>query len=290
MNATPASEAPASPSIQSGHRPLPHQTMLDAVLARIEDLQSLVADEIDQYQQARCTDLEPAATDILLSVVIPVYNEQTTIARVISRVAALPIPKEIIVIDDCSSDRTRQVLKQLADVDGIRIILHEQNQGKGAALRTGFSHAAGDIIVIQDADLEYDPCEIPGLLGPIIRDEAEIVYGSRFIGEQRQSKTWIHAFGNGLLTGLSNLFSGLRLTDMETCYKAFRREVLDCIEVTQNRFGIEPELTAKLARLGYRFAEVPISYNPRGYAEGKKIGVRDLFKAFYCIGRYGVSD
>ena len=264
--------------------------MLQQIIDRIDNVQSIVSEELDAYRGARNREMDQTEREMLLSVVIPVYNEEATIARVVSRVAALPLKKEIVIVDDCSTDGTRAVLEQLRGIPGIHIIFQEENQGKGAALRTGFEHTTGDIVVIQDADLEYDPLEIPGLLGPILRDEAEIVYGSRFIGETRQCKTWIHQFGNGMLTGMSNFFSGLKLTDMETCYKAFRRDVLDCLEVNQNRLGIEPELTAKLARRGYRFVEVPISYSPRSYAEGKKIGVRDLFKAFYCIGRYGVAD
>lgn len=268
----------------------PDCEMLQQIIERIDNLQAIVSEELDAYRDVRNHDLESHMQDLLLSVVVPVYNEEATIARVVSRVAALPLRKEIVIVDDCSTDGTRELLARFQGIPGIQVVLHEENQGKGAALRTGFEHANGDIVVIQDADLEYDPLEIPGLLGPILRDEAEIVYGSRFIGDARQSKTWIHQFGNGMLTSMSNFFSGLKLTDMETCYKAFRRDVLGCLEVCQNRFGVEPELTAKLARRGYRFAEVPISYKPRSYAEGKKIGVRDLFKAFYCIGRYGVAD
>lgn len=264
--------------------------MLDDVLARIDRLDSVIMDELGSYRDVTCPEEIASGTDVVVSIVIPVYNEEATIARVIARVAALPLPKQIVVVDDCSTDGTGNVLERFRDVAGIHVIRHAVNQGKGAALRTGFEHVSGDIVVVQDADLEYDPSEIPGLLGPILRDEAEIVYGSRFLSETRQSKSWIHQFGNGLLTGLSNLFSGLQLTDMETCYKAFRRDVLECIAVDQDRFGIEPELTAKLARRGYRFAEVPISYQPRSWAEGKKIGIRDLFKAFWCIGRYGVAD
>ncbi len=264
--------------------------MWQQVLSRIDDVQAIIAGELSAYRDARNEDLMAAEPPLLLSVIIPVYNERNTIARVVSRVAALPLEKEIVIVDDCSTDGTIDVLKRLQDVPGIHVVFQPENQGKGAALRTGFEHAVGDIVVIQDADLEYDPREIPGLLGPILRGEAEIVYGSRFIGDERQDESWVHRFGNGLLTRLSNLFSGLKLTDMETCYKAFRGDVLGCLQVAQNRFGIEPELTAKLARRGYRFAEVPISYNPRGYADGKKIGVKDLFKAFYCIGRYGIAD
>ena len=269
--------------------------MVDQILNRIDGLNELLDHELGIYRGAHlCGSLaQNASTESgrpMLSVVIPVYNEIDTIARVVSRVAALPIDKEIVIVDDCSTDGTIDVLEKLKGIPGIRLILHEQNQGKGAALRTAFQHAQGEIVVIQDADLEYDPREIPGLIEPILRGEAEIVYGSRFIGQVQQDKSWVHRFGNGLLTTASNLFSGLKLTDMETCYKAFRRDALKCIEVDQNRFGIEPELTAKLARRGYRFSEVPISYSPRTYAEGKKIGIRDLFKAVYCIGRYGVAD
>ncbi|MEM7453691.1 MAG: glycosyltransferase family 2 protein [Planctomycetota bacterium] len=225
-----------------------------------------------------------------VSIVIPVYNEENTVARVISRVAALPLNTEIIIVDDCSTDRTREILAGLEQVPGVKIVLQEKNAGKGAALRTGFEHASGDYVVVQDADLEYDPVDIPKLLVPLIKNEADIVYGSRFIGEEVQDESWIHRMGNAVLTGASNLFSGLSLTDMETCYKAFNREVLRDLKIEQNRFGIEPEITAKLARRGYTFVEVPISYNSRTYAEGKKIGVKDLFNAIYCIGRYGISD
>lgn len=265
-------------------------SLLRDILERVEQLQGVVASELDAY--AAAGPCNPKASDqaTLVSVVIPVFNEEATIGRVVSRVAALPFNKEIVIVDDCSTDGTRAILEQLINIPGIRVVLHEVNQGKGAALRTAFENASGNIVAIQDADLEYDPREIPALLQPILNHEADVVYGSRFIGEKRQTKTWIHEFGNGLLTSMSNWFSGLKLTDMETCYKVFRAEVLHGIRVHQNRFGIEPELTAKLARQGYRFTEVPITYHPRTWAEGKKIGFRDLFKAFYCIGRYGISD
>jgi glycosyltransferase involved in cell wall biosynthesis len=265
-------------------------SLLRDILERVEDLQGVIASELDIYASAGPSNPKSREEGTLVSVVIPVFNEEATIGRVVSRVAALPFNKEIVIVDDCSTDGTRAILDRLASIPGIRVVLHEVNQGKGAALRTAFQHATGNIVAIQDADLEYDPREIPALLEPILNREADIVYGSRFIGERRQTKTWIHEFGNGLLTSMSNWFSGLKLTDMETCYKVFRADVLRGIRVHQNRFGIEPELTAKLARQGYRFAELPITYRPRSWAEGKKIGFKDLFKAFYCIGRYGIAD
>ena len=249
-------------------------------------MQATVESELDAYRNATIQEENKVVTTII----IPVYNELPTIARVIGRVAALPIEKEILIVDDCSTDGTVEVLKKLRDVQGIKLILKDKNAGKGAALRTGFEHATGDIVVIQDADLEYDPQEIPGLLVPILRKEADVVYGSRFLGDVQHDKSWIHRTGNAVLTQLSNFFSGLKLTDMETCYKAFRRDALNTVEIQQNRFGVEPEITAKLARKGFHFVEVPISYRPRGYDEGKKIGIKDLFKALWCIGRYGLDD
>ncbi len=273
----------AQPPVGTGHD-------LDQVLDRLEGCVDLVTAELDCYRQAEFGSDASCRTDYLLSIVIPVYNEIRTVGRVISRVAALPLNTEIVLIDDCSTDGTREVLQTLQGLDGFRIILKEKNAGKGAALRTGFEHATGDFVVIQDADLEYDPRDIPQLIQPLLRGEADIVYGSRFIGEEQQDESLIHRLGNAVLTQASNLFSGLKLTDMETCYKAFSRQVIKDIDIDQDRFGIEPELTAKLARRGYRFTEVPISYQSRGYDEGKKIGVKDLFNAIYCIGRYGVSD
>jgi len=225
--------------------------------------------------------------DFKLSVVIPVYNEQATIYQVLGRVSALPFNKEIILVDDCSTDNTRQMLQDVEHVNGLRVIYQEVNQGKGAALRTGFAAATGDVIIVQDADLEYDPADIPAVVEPLINREADVVYGSRFLGDEHRDKSWIHRLGNGVLTQASNLTTGLSLTDMETCYKAFRRDVLQGIQIEQNRFGFEPEITAKLASRQARFVEVPISYQARTYQEGKKIGVKDLFNAFFCIGKYG---
>jgi len=263
---------------------------LDQMVARLEGCAEMVKDELATYQNADPGKDASPRTDYLLSVVIPVYNELNTIGRILTRVAALPLNLELVIIDDFSTDGTREVLQKLEGLPNVKVILKEKNAGKGAALRTGFEHATGDFIVVQDADLEYNPADIPQLIQPLLKGDADIVYGSRFIGEEQQDESWVHRAGNAVLTQASNLFSGLNLTDMETCYKAFNSEVLKDIKIQQNRFGIEPEITAKLARRGYTFVEVPISYDSRGYDEGKKIGIKDLINAIYCIGRYGLSD
>jgi glycosyltransferase involved in cell wall biosynthesis len=228
--------------------------------------------------------------DFKLSIAMPVYNEKQTIHEILRRVQAVPIRKEIIVVDDCSTDGTREVLQRMEGEPDLRVFYHEYNQGKGAALRTAFKYVSGDAVIIQDADLEYDPAEYPRLLQPIVDGRADVVFGSRFIGDVVRIHLFWHRVANGILTLLSNLFTNLNLTDMETCYKVFKREVLDSITIKQNRFGVEPELTAKVARRKFRIYEVPISYSGRGYAEGKKIGLKDAFKALYCIIRYGLAD
>jgi glycosyltransferase involved in cell wall biosynthesis len=229
-------------------------------------------------------------TALAVSVVIPVYNERDTIVEVIRRVQAVGIHQEIIVVDDFSLDGTREILLELERREkGIQVLLHGYNKGKGAALRTGFQQASGDVVLIQDADLEYNPNDLPRLLEPIERGEADVVYGSRFLENADQDPSRLHRFGNWLLTAASNVTTGQRLTDMETCYKVFRREVLDQIEIEQNRFGFEPEITAKVSRLGYRILELPISYNCRSYEEGKKIGLRDAANALWCIAKYGMG-
>ncbi len=225
-----------------------------------------------------------------LSIIIPCYNERHTIQSIVSAVRAAPVQsKEIIVVDDCSSDGTRDVLRQEIAPLVDKIIYHEVNQGKGAALRTGFREASGEVVVVQDADLEYDPQEYPLLLEPIEKNKADVVFGSRFMGGQPHRVVYFwHYLGNRFLTLLSNMFTNINLTDMETCYKMFRREVIQAIAIEENRFGFEPEITAKVARGGYRIYEVGISYYGRTYAEGKKIGWRDGFRAIYAILKYNL--
>lgn len=226
----------------------------------------------------------------LLSVVMPVFNEQATIAQVVTKVAAIPVSCQIIIVDDGSTDGTTEIIESISDVDGVEIVLQETNRGKGAALRAGFSKARGRFVVIQDADLEYHPRDIAVLIEPLLRDEADVIYGSRFLEQRQQGLGRLHRLGNRCLTVASNLSTGLKLTDMETCYKAMKIELLDGLEICQDRFGVEPELTAKLARRGARFMELPISYNVRSFGEGKKIRLRDLFNAIWCIARYGWKD
>ena len=235
----------------------------------------------------------PIPPGFKLSVVIPVYNELQWIREIVRRVQEVPIPKELILIDDYSTDGTRAILKEMEAVSNIRVIYHEKNQGKGAALRTGFKHATGDVVIVQDADLEYNPAEYPRLIQPIIENRADVVYGSRFIGDNHRVLYFWHYIANKGLTLLSNFFTNLNLTDMETCYKVFRREVLQGITLKSNRFGFEPEITAKVAKKknpSWRIYEIPISYSGRTYEEGKKIGLKDAFNALYCIVRFWLKD
>jgi glycosyltransferase involved in cell wall biosynthesis len=225
-----------------------------------------------------------------LSVAVPVYNERGTIHEILRRIRAVPIAKEIILVDDCSTDGTREILQSLEDEPDLKILFHDVNQGKGAALRTAFVHATGDVVIVQDADLEYNPSEYPRLLEPIIDGRADVVYGSRFIGQTARIHLFWHRVANGILTLVSNIFTNLNLTDMETCYKVFRREVIQSIPLKQNRFGFDPEVTAKIARRRCRIYEIPISYHGRDYSEGKKIGLKDAFEAFYCIIRFALAD
>jgi glycosyltransferase involved in cell wall biosynthesis len=225
-----------------------------------------------------------------LSIVIPCYNEAKTIRSLVERVRASPYPdKEIIIVDDCSRDGTRDVLRTQIEPMVDRIIYHESNQGKGAALRTGFAAATGEAVIVQDADLEYDPNEYPKLMKPILDGKADVVFGSRFMGgEAHRVHYFWHMVGNKFLTLLSNMFTNLNLTDMETCYKVFRRDVLLRIRIEENRFGFEPEITAKVAKLDVVIYELGISYYGRSYAEGKKIGWRDGFRALWAILKYNL--
>jgi len=238
----------------------------------------------------------PIPPGFKLSVVIPVFNEERWLGELVRRVQAVPMPKELVIVNDFSTDRTPAILKELeAQYDNVRVFHQPRNMGKGAALREGFKHAQGDVIVVQDADWEYDPAEYPRMVQPILDNRADVVFGSRFIGDNHRVLYFWHSVANWGLTVLSNMFTNLNLTDMETCYKVFRREVIQSINLKSDRFGFEPEVTAKIARRrpgkpAWRIYEVPISYSGRTYEEGKKIGLKDAFQALYCIVRYSLKD
>jgi glycosyltransferase involved in cell wall biosynthesis len=245
--------------------------------------------------EAACRQLGiyPIPDGFRLSVVIPVYNERQWIRELVRRVENVPIPKEILIIDDCSTDGTLDILRELESHKEVRVYYQPANRGKGAALREGFRRATGNIVIVQDADLEYDPAEYPRLIQPILNNQADVVFGSRFVGDSHRVLYFWHYVANKLLTTLSNMFTNLNLTDMETCYKVFRREVLTDIHLRSNRFGFEPEITAKVAKRrnpAWRIYEVPISYSGRTYEEGKKIGLRDALIALYCIVRFWLID
>jgi glycosyltransferase involved in cell wall biosynthesis len=277
VGAAPTSSLPAGPLTAPRLEPS-DQAMLDFATSILGDH---VLDTVDGYRL-------PAG--FKLSVVMPVFNEKRTIAEIVRRVQAVELPKELIIIDDCSTDGTRDMLAELERQSGVRVYYHPANRGKGAAVRTGISQATGDVVLIQDADLEYDPQEYVRLIRPIVEDHADVVYGSRFLDGRAQHQLLRHRLANSLLTRLSNFFTRLNLTDMETCHKVFRRSLLTGLNLEQERFGIEPELTAKIARRGARVVEVPIGYRARSAAEGKKIKLRDAFNALYCIARYSLGD
>ncbi len=259
---------------------------LDRALSTLEQAEAALAD-------ADRLDAAPAPgkrTALAVSILMPVFNERQTIREIVGRVRAVGVHQEIVIVDDCSTDGTRDLLIELDRDPDIRVIMHGYNRGKGAALRTAMAHAAGDVLLIQDADLEYNPDDYLRLLAPIERGEADVVYGSRFLMNAHQDPSWLHRLGNRALTWASNLTTGLRLTDMETCYKVFRRDVLRGMMLREDRFGFEPEITAKLARRQCRIVEAPVGYNSRGYDEGKKIGVRDGLRALWCILRYSKWD
>jgi glycosyltransferase involved in cell wall biosynthesis len=250
----------------------------DRAMAQLDMVAEVLAAESEREQRLP---MSPK-----LSIVIPVYNERRTIVEVIEAVQRLPIDKQIIVVDDGSTDGTRDVLAGLSATGNVEIFFHAVNQGKGAALQTGFRLAEGEIVIVQDADLEYNPEDILRVIEPIERGETLIAYGSRYLERNYQNSSWPHRFGNWLLTTLSNWANGLQLTDMETCYKAFRRDILQGLSIEQQRFGFEPEITAKIARRGLSIREVPVRYHARSWKAGKKIGLRDLVSTLYCIARY----
>jgi len=280
------------------------KTLPEALLR--ENDRNLVAEMLSTYNGASgvelrvldgLSDVEKAVADNLsidrlritrpmLSVVIPVYNERESVVKIVEAVKRLPLSKQIIIVDDGSTDGTQEALLGIPQDGCVELFFHCVNQGKGAALQTGFRLAEGNIVIIQDADLEYDPQDIMKVIQPIIDGRATVVYGSRYLDSASENSSWIHRAGNAGLTSLSNWITGQKLTDMETCYKAFRREVLQNIRIEQPRFGFEPEITAKISRLGIQIPEVPISYRARSWSEGKKIGLKDLWNAIYCILRY----
>lgn len=291
MNNSTSSTKSASPKPLTGPArttvQLPDASIVESQFAQVERLveSETPASEGEGWEDARCEDQSQTATPTL-TIVIPVYNEPVTVLEIVDRVRKLPISKQIILVNDGSTDGTRASIDSLQGIADITILHHEQNRGKGAALQTGFERARGDFVIVQDADLEYDPQDILKVIEPLIAKECDVVYGSRYLENALQDPSRLHRLGNRLLTELSNWMTGFRLTDMETCYKAFRRDVLQSIQIEQPRFGFEPEITAKLASRGAVVREVGVSYNCRSRDEGKKIGWKDLVSAIYCILKY----
>jgi glycosyltransferase involved in cell wall biosynthesis len=283
---------PAEPPVRSAGE-TPAQGEHDSAATTARMLSTLAAAEasLAELERDHAAD-SPASkrTSLAVSVVIPVFNERDTIRQVVERVLGTGYATEVIVVDDCSTDGTRDVLLELDAIEGVRVFMHGYNKGKGAALHTAFDQVTGDVVLIQDADLEYNPADYGKLLAPIEAGEADVVFGSRFLENARQDPSWVHRFGNRMLTWMSNTATGLRLTDMETGYKVFRRGAIREMVLREKRFGFEPELTAKLARRKCRIQEVPVGYASRGYDQGKKIHLVDALRAVYCIVRYSWWD
>ncbi len=268
--------------VKSSSQPIVEQTVSQtSAIANQAAAQLAHVEELIEHAAATYTLTRPE-----LTIVIPVYNEPDTIIEIVQRVLRLPISKQVIIVNDGSTDATGESLDELAHLDNVEIIEHNINRGKGAALQTGFQHARGTYVIVQDADLEYDPIDILRVIEPLRNGSSDVVYGSRYLERAEQDPSRLHRLGNRMLTSFSNRLTGLQLTDMETCYKAFRRDVLNEIHVEQTRFGFEPEITAKIAQQKVRIQEVGISYNCRGWKEGKKIGIKDLINTLYCIVRY----